>query len=174
VSNKSWSTPTTHAEMVARAGGRRSYNAQRHATAVARRIEVLRLFHRYGPGHGVQARIARELGVHRSTITRDWQALAYPHERPCPTCSTMVSNKEWVALAAEEGIGIDPLSEDGQQDIWAVEAIRDNLPAILGELGFFVDEDTELITHPDIPGVAEEGITARDLASKVVAEAMRV
>ena len=55
-----------------RAGGRRRYNRQRHAAAAARRREVERLLNLYGhKTRGVQARIARELGVSEATVSRD-------------------------------------------------------------------------------------------------------
>jgi hypothetical protein len=57
-----------------RAGGRRRYNYQREAAKEARRKEVERLLNEYGQKvPGVQARIARELGVSEATISRDAQ-----------------------------------------------------------------------------------------------------
>jgi hypothetical protein len=59
-----------------RAGGRRHYNAVRQFRALARRLKVLELADRFGLFlRGAQARIARELGVHRSTVCRDLKVL---------------------------------------------------------------------------------------------------
>src|SRR4051812_48296622 len=74
-----WSEPTTHEAVCRRASGRRHYNAWRSFRACERRMHVARLLRQYtqegAPRHGAQARVARELGVHRSTVTRDVQAL---------------------------------------------------------------------------------------------------
>jgi DNA invertase Pin-like site-specific DNA recombinase len=83
VNNNDWSRPTSPAEVIARAGGRRRYNARRQDEAIVRRCRMLGLLREYGHGPGVKARIARELGVHRSTITRDYQAIIWVHEREC-------------------------------------------------------------------------------------------
>ena len=62
----------TSEQVFKRAGGRRRYNLQRQEAAEARRGEVRRLLDLYGRHRrGVQARIARELGVSRATISRD-------------------------------------------------------------------------------------------------------
>ena len=61
-----------------RAWGRRRYNAQRRRLAQTRRkrVECLMLggLGLFGT-RGQKSAIARLLGVHRSTITRDWQAV---------------------------------------------------------------------------------------------------
>jgi hypothetical protein len=67
------------------------------------------------------------------------------------------------------GFGIDPLSRHGQDDIWAVNAIRDALPGVLGNFGFYVVHDDEVITHPDVPAVEEKRVTVSDLACKIAA-----
>jgi hypothetical protein len=174
VNNIDWSRPTTPAEVIARAGGRRRYNAQRQDEAVIRLCRMLGLFREYGVGYGVKARIARELGVHRSTITRDFRAAVWIHERECPTCLTMVDDKQWERVADYQGFGIHPLSEQGQQDIWAVNAIRDALPMVLGDFGFYVGYDDEVITHPDVPSVEEKKVTVADLACKIAAGAFTI
>ncbi len=86
-----WPLRTDPATAHLRAGGRRRYNAWRQLKAAYRRAEILRLaVEKYGvfPGFGVPAKvarmgvtlptdrgiiskIARELGVHRSTVCRD-------------------------------------------------------------------------------------------------------
>jgi putative protein kinase ArgK-like GTPase of G3E family len=67
-----WSAPVSDHEAHRRAGGRAHYNTIRKYRALMRQIEVLRLFDVYsGFIYRVQARIARELGVSRSTVSRD-------------------------------------------------------------------------------------------------------
>ena len=58
-----------------RAGGRRHYNSIRQTRAAFRRLQVARLLCRWGLGYGVQARVARRLGVSEATISRDVAAL---------------------------------------------------------------------------------------------------
>jgi DNA invertase Pin-like site-specific DNA recombinase len=63
-------------EAYRRAGGRRRYNQRRQDAERARHKEVSRLLDLYGEGkRGTRARIARELGVSRATVTRDVRAL---------------------------------------------------------------------------------------------------
>jgi IS30 family transposase len=61
-------------QVARRAGGRRHYNAVRRLRAVQRKVQVAQLY-REGLS---QHEIARRLGVHPSTISRD---LAYLHTR---------------------------------------------------------------------------------------------
>lgn len=62
-----WRVPTTDSEAHRRAGGRRRYNAERQRQAKQRLEKVLNL-----RADGLtQAEIARRLGVHRSTVSRD-------------------------------------------------------------------------------------------------------
>lgn len=59
-----------------RAGKRRHRNATAKRRADARRVQVARLLGEWGwATWGVQSRIAKELGMHRSTICRDRQIL---------------------------------------------------------------------------------------------------
>ncbi len=58
-----------------RAGGRRRYNKQRQIAAAWRRLLLLNHLQQYGYQRGTLAAFARSMGVHRSTITRDLQAL---------------------------------------------------------------------------------------------------
>ncbi len=71
-----------------RAGGRRWYNTWRRDLAFMRRGEVLDYWRASRGMHGWQARAAVALGVHRSTITRDIDALLSEMHRgtPCPMC----------------------------------------------------------------------------------------
>ena len=68
---RAWAQPVPTNEAHRRAGGRRRYNAERQAQAAARQARVLDLLEHYGMRRGVFARIARQLGVHRSTVLRD-------------------------------------------------------------------------------------------------------
>jgi hypothetical protein len=52
-------------------------------------VKVLDRLELYGHVPGVQARIARELGVTQATISRDVKALLYSHVR-CPVCDSFV------------------------------------------------------------------------------------
>ena len=58
-------------------GGRSAYNSRRKLEAVHRRMQVAKLLRAADIGRrGWQADIARELGCHHSTISRDIAALA--------------------------------------------------------------------------------------------------
>ena len=76
---KQWSAPTDFATVCRRAAGRRRYHARRQAAARARcRIVFAVALTPEWLKRGGQARLARELGVHRSTISRDvakWKRL---------------------------------------------------------------------------------------------------
>lgn len=70
-------------------GGRRNYNAQRQFRAIDRQF---RLLYEWAKNpHLRQADLARKLGVSRSTITRDIQALKEKNRRhkTCPLCRGM-------------------------------------------------------------------------------------
>jgi hypothetical protein len=70
------------------AAGRERYNRLRQFRALFRRTRVARLIGVPGNSfidHGAQARIARELGVSRSTICRD-MAYLLRSIRGCPHC----------------------------------------------------------------------------------------
>jgi hypothetical protein len=86
----------------------------------------------------------------------------------------MIDDKVWRKIAGTQGFGIHPLSRQGQDDIWAVNAIREALPGVLGDFGFYVGYDDEVITHPDVPAVAVANVTVADLACKIAAGAFRV
>ena len=58
-----------------RAGGRRGYNAARQRMAHFRRHRIVGLLREIGMGRGCASKIARRLGVHRSTVCRDLQYL---------------------------------------------------------------------------------------------------
>lgn len=91
---KTWSAATDAAEVWARAGGRRRYNKWRQFMARYRRTAVLRLANLYEPGglwgYGVQAHVARELGVSPSTICRDIKIILrrFHLRDECPGCGS--------------------------------------------------------------------------------------
>lgn len=70
-----WTAPTDPETVRRRAAGRRRYNAQRRFKAELRRGRVAHLLAEEGGRWGAQARVARRLGVHPSTISRDVDVL---------------------------------------------------------------------------------------------------
>ncbi len=71
-----WGDNTDFATVCRRAGGRRAYNCLRRFRQLRRRRRVEELRYDYGPfARGVVTRIAKELGVSKSTISRDLQAI---------------------------------------------------------------------------------------------------
>ena len=81
-----WSQPRPFSEVCHRAGGRRAYNALRRDLAGFRRLDVARMLLKYGDRRGVQARIAKELGVHEGTISKDLKAILYSGAHVCRAC----------------------------------------------------------------------------------------
>jgi hypothetical protein len=81
ISRHQWSQFTDFDTVCARAGGRRRWNEERAARAKVRRRDVAALLLKYSRAMnlsrgrlvhwGIYSRIARDLGVHRSTICRD-------------------------------------------------------------------------------------------------------
>lgn len=67
----SWTWPVSDDEAARRAAGRRHYNSIRRLHAELRRVKVAELLRGRFLDWGVQAEIARELGVSRSTVCRD-------------------------------------------------------------------------------------------------------
>ena len=95
--SNNWSAPTSWDEVCRRKAGRDRYNSVRRLLRAERRFRVLELLARYGMDRGVQARIARELGVSRVTISRDVEALLFNHT-PCPTCGSLVPADKFKTL----------------------------------------------------------------------------
>lgn len=95
--SKVWSAPTTPDIAHRRVGGRRRYNSMRQLEAAFRRQDVANGLIRYGWVHGVQARLARELGVSQATISRDVAWLMYDLSA-CPTCDSPVTRQRWQDL----------------------------------------------------------------------------
>ena len=87
--SSNWSAPTSWDEVCRRKAGRDRYNSVRRLQRAERRFRVLKLLSRYGMDRGVQARIARELGVSRVTVHRDVEALLFDYT-PCPGCGSLV------------------------------------------------------------------------------------
>ncbi len=85
---QAWRAMTAWGEVCRRASGRRAYNALRRDRAMLRRRKVVLLLRHYGRGHGVQARIARELGVSEATISRDI-ATVWALVQACPCCGAL-------------------------------------------------------------------------------------
>jgi hypothetical protein len=89
VQRTAWSETVSTDEAHARAGGRRRYNTTQQARAAWRRGQVAELLIAAGGFFvpGMQARIARHLGVSRSTVCRDVQAILRGLPSPwCPCC----------------------------------------------------------------------------------------
>ena len=83
-----WSAPTDPETAARRAAGRSKYNAARAALRDERRKQVADLLCRYGMlWPGALSKIARELGVNKSTISRDLQALLEV-ALPCLRCGS--------------------------------------------------------------------------------------
>src|SRR3712207_2874486 len=73
---RDWAAPTTDMEAQHRAGGRAHYNAVRRFRAESRRRQLAALLlAEVGSGHGMQAELARRLGVSEATISRDLRLL---------------------------------------------------------------------------------------------------
>ena len=87
--SNNWSAPTSWDEVCRRKAGRDRYNSIRRLQRAERRFRVLKLLSRYGMDRGVQARIAKELGVSRVTVHRDVKALLFDYT-PCPGCGSLV------------------------------------------------------------------------------------
>jgi HTH domain len=80
-----WSESVSTDEAHARYLGRRRYNSLGQARAGWRRLQVAELLAAAGGmPSGVQARIARHLGVSRATISRDVKVIL--RELPVPSC----------------------------------------------------------------------------------------
>jgi hypothetical protein len=84
-----WGHTTTWDEVCRRAGGRRHYNRWRQTVRQLPRLQAVRLLARYPlTRRGTVGAIARELGVHPATVSRDIQALLREHGR-CPQCGQL-------------------------------------------------------------------------------------
>src|SRR5580698_6705802 len=93
-----WSDPVSDDEANRRAAGRRQYNLTRKLDSWHRVQRVIELLQDRGLGYGVRTQIARELGVHRSTITRDVNRILKTDGTNCPTCERWMTHKAWNRL----------------------------------------------------------------------------
>ena len=76
-----WSQRIDPQAMIRRARGRAKLNSLRKFRSRLLEIEILRRLAHYGLTPGVQSRVARELGCHRSTVSKRLQhALAWRRE----------------------------------------------------------------------------------------------
>ncbi len=87
-----------------RAGGRRHYNTWRRDLAFMRRGDVLAYWRVSRGAPGWQAKAAAALGVHRSTITRDVEALRAEMRlgSPCPMCGH--ASHDWPRRNGDDGV----------------------------------------------------------------------
>jgi len=89
--------PTSSDQAFRLVAGRRAYTEQRQLQARRRHVEVLCRVKERGFDRGVQAQIAKELGVHRSTITRDIKKI-FTDGEPCARCERYMTYEEWRQL----------------------------------------------------------------------------
>jgi hypothetical protein len=153
--NAAWSRPVSDAEAHSRAGGRARCNRQRELEAFSRRNRVLRRYIEMNAAPGAKAQIAREFGVHRSTVTRDIQRWSGEQSLLCPTCLTPIRGDDCdrIIEARQQPHVDDPLSDAAQARRAAIKAIRAELPRVLADLNaFIVDDDTH-----DVHDVHDEG-----------------
>lgn len=81
-----WQAPRTQDEAYRRHAARARWNSLRRLRAEERRQRLLALILEVGGlAWGAQSVLARRLGVHRSTVSRDVQQLL-ARDPPCPTC----------------------------------------------------------------------------------------
>jgi hypothetical protein len=87
-----WSEWTSDKEAYRRAGGRRAHNAWRQSMALYRQMRLMEIIARnrvdLWSRNGAQKRLARALGVSKSTISRDIKAIfsEYQLGKPCSLC----------------------------------------------------------------------------------------
>ena len=106
-----WSEWVSDNEAAARAGGRRRYNALRRDRALYRRIQVTERVLSDGWTYGTQARIAEELGVSHSTISRDLKAI-FPGAIQCPVCACRHPLERWRELERQGRVKLGPGPSD--------------------------------------------------------------
>jgi hypothetical protein len=102
-------------EAYARAAGRRRYNRGRGVKAAFRRTKVEELVFKYGWRRGVQQRIAQELEVSPSTISRDMRRL-FRCSMECPTCTTIHPIEHWRDLELRRRVKFHFDPGDGPRD----------------------------------------------------------
>lgn len=94
----------TWEQVCRRAAGRRHYNSWRRVNAHDRQHRVFEYWRISKGRHGWQAQAAVALGVHRSTITRDVEALLAPlnRDKPCPMCGH--PSRRWQRRSGDDGV----------------------------------------------------------------------
>jgi hypothetical protein len=100
VRNSWWTRQVSWEEVCKRNRGRSRYNSRRRLRARLRQREVLQLVARFGWKHGVQSLIAAHLGVHKSTICRDFRVM-FPLTNTCPTCGQLKPRAWWRGEAGD-------------------------------------------------------------------------
>ncbi|GAC1600985.1 MAG: hypothetical protein NVS3B21_28360 [Acidimicrobiales bacterium] len=79
----------------------------------------------------------------------------------------MKDNEVWELQSFRIGINNrDPYSKAGQAEIMARKVVIELLPVILADLGFFEDDNGNLVNAND--GDREMGFTVSDLARRVI------
>jgi hypothetical protein len=79
----------------------------RRDRAQYRRIEVAQRVLRDGWTHGIQSRVAQELGVSDATISSDLKAI-FPGAIQCPACACRHPLERWRELEREGRVTIGP------------------------------------------------------------------
>jgi hypothetical protein len=81
-----WQAPRSQDEAYRRHAARSRWNSLRRLRAEDRRQRLLELILEVGGlAWGAQTQLARRLGVHQSTVSRDLKTLL-ARDPPCPTC----------------------------------------------------------------------------------------
>ena len=89
-SRSEWGAPTTTDIVHRRAAGRAHYNSVRKLVADQRAVEIFKRLVAYNFTRGAQARVAREFGVSRSTVSRVLDRLPRPpNQIRCPLCGAV-------------------------------------------------------------------------------------
>jgi len=89
-----WTTQTDLQTASRRAGGRRAYNRRRTCAALFRLRQVLNELKETGFARGYKSEIARRLGLHRSTINRDFKRLTLL-EKGCSFENIKIISQTW-------------------------------------------------------------------------------
>src|SRR5262249_31394405 len=108
MNKQQWGAYTTPEVVAKRAAGRRAYNRRRQWQAMLRRLQIRRILFVQGRAlePGIQAKLARQLGVDRSVVCRDIQRIkAERGAQVCPQCGAL-HTESLVADPFDEGANI--------------------------------------------------------------------